>query len=60
MNALRYACRYVPHALLKRYEKRAGSKYDGFIEWLGSMAVQGDSASEDFLSYTRMLYCQHT
>ena len=53
LNALRYACGYVPHALLKRYEKRTGSKYDGFIECLGSMAVQGDSASEDFLSYTR-------
>ena len=35
LNALRYASGYVPHALLKKYEKRCGSKYNSFIECLG-------------------------
>ncbi len=26
LNALRYACGYVPHKLLKKYEKRTGKK----------------------------------
>ena len=53
LNALRYACGYVPYALLKRYEKRSSNKYDEFIECLGEMAVHSDVGSEDFLSYTR-------
>ena len=53
LNALRYACGYVPYALLKWYEKRSSNKYDEFIECLGEMAVHSDVGSEDFLSYTR-------
>ena len=32
LNALQYICGYVPHALLKRYEKRTGCKYSNFID----------------------------
>ena len=52
LNALRYACGYVPYALLKQYEKRSSNKYDEFIECLGEMAVRSEVGSEDFLSYT--------
>ena len=31
LNALQYACGYIPHALLKKYERRTGSKFDKFI-----------------------------
>ena len=53
LNALQYACGYIPHALLKRYEKRTGSKFDKFIECLGKMAVRSESNSEHFLDYTK-------
>ena len=53
LNALRYACGYVPYALLKRYEKRSSIKYEEFIECLGEMALRSEVGSEDFLSYTR-------
>ena len=39
LNALQYACGYVPHTLLKRFQKRSGRKYDQFIQCLGQMAV---------------------
>ena len=52
LNAMQYACGYVPHALLKRYEKRNGRKYETFIECLGDMAVQSESAN-DILDYTK-------
>ena len=51
LNALRYAGGYVPHVLLKRFEKRVGQKYDQFVECLGELAVS--SGQEDFLEYTR-------
>ena len=52
LNAMQYACGYVPHALLRRYEKRNDRKFDKFIECLGDMAVQSESAS-DVLGYTK-------
>ena len=52
LNALQYTCGYVPHALLKRYEKRSDRKCDEFIECLGEMAVQSESAI-DILDYTK-------
>ena len=41
LNALRYACGYVPHKLLKKYEKRTGKKADQFEMCLGEMSVAG-------------------
>ena len=51
LNAMRYAGGYVPHSLLKRFEKRKGKKYDQFIECLGDMAVESEHS--DFLNYTK-------
>ncbi len=51
LNALQYAAGYVPHALLKKFEKRSGSKYESFIECLGDMAVVSEDT--DFLEYTK-------
>ena len=51
LNALQYAAGYIPHALLKKYEKRTGQKYEEFIECLGYMAVQSEYT--DFLEYTK-------
>ena len=50
LNALRYAAGFVPHSLLKRFEKRHGDKYVKFVTCLGDMAVAGDGS--DVLSYT--------
>ena len=50
LNALQYAGGFVPHALLKRYE-RFGKKYECFFECLGEMAVV--SEKNDFLDYTK-------
>lgn len=52
LNAMQYACGYIPYALLKRYEKRSDRKYDKLIECLGDMAVQSESAN-DMLDYTK-------
>jgi len=50
MNAMRYACGYVPHALLKKYEKKCGEKYSNFVQCLGDMAIEGEGS--DVLTYT--------
>lgn len=51
LNALQYAAGYVPHALLKKYEKRNGKKFEEFIECLGDMAIAGEET--DFMEYTK-------
>ena len=51
LNALRYAGGFVPHSLLKRYEKKSGKKFEEYVECLGSMAVESDFG--DFLDYTK-------
>lgn len=51
LNVMRYACGYVAHSLLKKYEKRAGEKFSQFVVCLGEMAVVGEG--EDLLAYTR-------
>ena len=51
LNAMQYACGYVPRALLRKYEKRSGGKFEQFVECLGEMAV--DSEDSDFLTYTK-------
>ena len=53
LNAMQYACGYVPHKLLKKYEKRSGNKYSQFVECLGGMAVLSEESSQDLLSYTK-------
>lgn len=53
LNALQYACGYVPHSLLKKFQKRSGRKYDQFIQCLGEMAVHSELDDIDFLAYTR-------
>ena len=51
LNALRYAGGFVPHSLLKRYEKKSEQKFEEYVECLGSMAVESDFC--DFLDYTK-------
>ena len=53
LNALRYACGYVPYSLLRRYEKLSSDKYTKFVECLGQMAVQCEVSDDDILAYTR-------
>ena len=50
LNAMRYACGYVPHALLKKYETRCGEMYSEYVQCLGDMAIEGGN---DVLSYTK-------
>ena len=50
LNALRYACGYVSHRLLKKFEKRKGDKFRQFVHCLGEMAVVGEGG--DVLAYT--------
>ena len=51
LNALQYVGGFVPHALLKRFERNIGKKYDHFYECLGEMAVVSETS--DFLEYTK-------
>ena len=51
LNAMRYACGYVPHALLKKYETRCGEMYSEYVQCLGDMAIEGEG--DDVLTYTR-------
>lgn len=51
LNALRYACGYVPRMLLKKYEIRPGKTHSEYVQCLGDMAVEGDG--DNILSYTR-------
>ena len=50
VNALRYACGYVAHSMLKRFEKRKGDKFYQFVACLGEMSVPGKG--DDVLAYT--------
>ena len=52
LNAMRYACGYIPHVLLKKYEVRDAGVFSQYIECLGNMAVEG-SEGDDLLAYTR-------
>ena len=52
LSVLRYACGYVPHHLLKKFQKKSGKKYNEYNQCLGQMAVSSDS-DEDFLAYTK-------
>ena len=45
LNALRYVSGYVPHVLLKRYEKRTEEEVSPYLTCLGNMAVAGDESS---------------
>ena len=54
LNAMQYACGYVPHKLLKRYESRRGAKVRRFVECLGNMAVVCEDSDPDLLAYTRL------
>ncbi len=51
LNILQYAGGYVPHSLLKKYEKRTGPKYEQFVMCLGNMAVH--SEHDNLLEYTK-------
>lgn len=51
LNAMQYAFGYVPHKLLKKYEKLTDPKALCYVECLRSMAVV--EADSDFLSYTK-------
>ena len=54
LNAMQYACGYVPHKLIKRYESRRGTKVRRFVECLGNMAVVCEDSDPDLLAYTRL------
>ena len=56
LNAMRYACGYVPHVLLKKYEIRDGSIFSQYVQCLGNMAVEGEG--DDLLTYTRKWFIQ--
>ena len=45
LNAMRYACGYVPHLLLKKYKTNAGVKAERFVQCLEKMAIQSESDS---------------
>ena len=47
LNALRYACGYIAHSLLKTFECKTGDKFSQYITCLGEMAVVGEG--EDVL-----------
>ena len=51
LNVLRYACGFVAHSLLKKFDKRKGQKYALFVDCIGEIAVAGDG--ENVLEYTR-------
>ena len=51
---MQYACGYVPHKLLKRYESRTGGKAKHFVECLGNMAVVCEDHDGDLLAYTKL------
>lgn len=51
LNAMRYACGYVPFSLLRKYESGRISRSDQCIECLGNMAVVGEN--DDLEAYTR-------
>ena len=56
LNALHYACGYVPHQLIRKYQKRVGCKCEKFVECLKEMALHGEATcAQDhvFQSYTR-------
>ena len=40
LNAMRYACGYISHVLLKKYEVRDGNIFAQYVVCLGNMAVQ--------------------
>ena len=50
-NAMQYACGFIPHKLLKKYEKMDGTLAGQFVECLRNMAVVGQE--ESILDYTR-------
>ena len=56
LNAMRYACGYIPHVLLKRYEVRDGNLFSQYVEYLGNMAIEGEG--DDLLAYTRKWFTQ--
>lgn len=47
LNAMRYACGYIPHKLLKRYGKQKGSRARHFVKCLKGMAMDPDEVVED-------------
>lgn len=51
---MQYACGYVPHKLLRRYEARKGEKARRFVECLGNMAVVAEDNDPDLLAYNRL------
>lgn len=54
LNVMQYACGYVPHKLLKRYESRRGTKVRRFVEYLGNMAAVCADSDPDLLAYIRL------
>ena len=50
LNAMCYACGYVPRTLLKRYENKTGPVFSQYVQCLSDMAVEGE---DDFDLYTK-------
>lgn len=53
LNALRYACGYVPHMLLKKYKIKTGAKAERFVRSLEKMAI-GSENDANFYSYAKV------
>ena len=57
LNAMQFACGFVPHKLLKKYETRSGQKVEQFVACLKNMAVTiDDDDDKDLLSYTKVWF----
>ena len=56
LNAMQYACGYVPYKLLKKYESTEGDRSRRFLECLGNMAVVDEDSVPDLFSYTRVWF----
>ena len=50
LNAMCYACGYVPRTLLKRYENKTGPVFSQYVQCLSDMAVEGE---DNFDLYTK-------
>ena len=56
LNAMQYACGFVPFKLIRKYEKNTGKKVENFLECLRNMAVVSNDHDPDLLSYTRLWF----
>lgn len=56
LNAMRYACGYVPRSPLKKYKSKSGAAYSQYVRCLGDVAVKEEGG--DLFTYTRKWFDQ--